>query len=202
MNHHFDVRNEKIKGRPDLKLYSGNIDTYTFSFDFDENWQGLIKFATFNSGTDTYIVEINDNIVTVPHEILSSVGVCSFGIFATNAQDNIKRISSEILEFEISQGAYQEGLSPDTPTPEIWEELFGKSVPRIKDGYWYLYDIYTGDYKNTDIKTTPQKGVDYFTQEDKTILVNEVEERAIGDIEIALDKIIAIQNELIGGESA
>ena len=198
MNYHFNVRNEKIIGRPDLKLYSGNIDTYTFSFNFYENWDGLIKFATFNSGTDAYVIEIKNNIVTVPHEILNSVGTCSFGVFATNAKNDIKRISSEVLEFEVLQGAYLEGNSPDTPTPDIWEELLGKSVPKLEGGYWHIYNIYTDTYENTNIRAIPQKGIDYFTQEDEAILVNKVEEKTIGDIEDVLDNIIAIQSNLMG----
>lgn len=46
---------------------------------------------------------------------------------------------------------------------------------------------------------TPRKGVDYFTPDEKAELVKEIEETAIGDIDAALDGIIAIQAALIGG---
>lgn len=48
---------------------------------------------------------------------------------------------------------------------------------------------------------TPIKGTDYYTPEEKAELVQEIEQTAIGDIDAALDHIIAIQNELIGGGS-
>ena len=48
---------------------------------------------------------------------------------------------------------------------------------------------------------TPIKGTDYYTPEEKAELVQEIEQTAIGDVDAALDHIIAIQNELIGGGS-
>lgn len=48
---------------------------------------------------------------------------------------------------------------------------------------------------------TPQKSIDYYTPEEKAELVAEISRTVTGDIETALDGIIAIQNELIGGDS-
>lgn len=49
---------------------------------------------------------------------------------------------------------------------------------------------------------TPVKGVDYFTAEEKDQLVQQIGLLVTGDIETALDSIIAIQNSLIGGGDA
>lgn len=49
---------------------------------------------------------------------------------------------------------------------------------------------------------TPQKGVDYFTPEEQTAFVaaaNAHTDERLGDVEAALDGIIAIQESLIGG---
>lgn len=46
---------------------------------------------------------------------------------------------------------------------------------------------------------TPVAGADYWTDKDKAEIVKEAKLGAVGDIDIALDGIIAIQNELIGG---
>jgi predicted RNA-binding protein with RPS1 domain len=48
---------------------------------------------------------------------------------------------------------------------------------------------------------TPVKGVDYYTDAEKQDLIAEITESVTGDIDVALDNIIAIQNELIGGDS-
>ena len=205
MNYLLTVKNEKITKRPDIKLLTGNIGTYTFIFDFDEHWQGLLKFASFTNALETYVVEAKNDSVTIPSEILENPGLWSFGVFATNGEDNIKRISSNLLEFEVVKGAYSEGLTPQTPTPDIWEALFKNSIPSIVDGYWYIYSIDDDKYVNTGIRAVgekPLKNIDYFTDEDKKELVGSVEKEVIGDIDSALANIISIQNELIGGESA
>lgn len=46
---------------------------------------------------------------------------------------------------------------------------------------------------------TPVKGVDYYTEAEKNELVTEILETVTGDIENALDAIIAIQKESVGG---
>lgn len=205
MNYLLTVKNEKIIKRPDIKLYTGNIGTYSFSFDFEKHWSGLLKFVSFTNDSETYVVEAKNDSVIIPSEILENPGLWSFGVFATNGEDNIKRVSSNLLEFEVVKGAYSEGLTPQTPTPDVWESLFKNSIPSIIDGFWHIYSIDENKYVNTGIRAVgekPQKNIDYFTSEDKTELVNSIEQEIIGDIETALNNIIAIQNELIGGESA
>lgn len=49
---------------------------------------------------------------------------------------------------------------------------------------------------------TPQKGVDYFTEAEKQEIIQEIELNVTGDIETALDNIIAIQESLIGGDAS
>ena len=47
---------------------------------------------------------------------------------------------------------------------------------------------------------SPVYGVDYFTSEEKTMFHKALKEECLGDIETALDGIIALQNSWIGGE--
>lgn len=47
----------------------------------------------------------------------------------------------------------------------------------------------------------PVKGVDYYTEADKAALIAEIENEVTGDIETALDGILAIQESLIGGDA-
>lgn len=47
---------------------------------------------------------------------------------------------------------------------------------------------------------TPEKGVDYYTEAEKKELIDDIEQQVTGNIEAALDSIIAIQNALIGGD--
>jgi hypothetical protein len=67
----------------------------------------------------------------------------------------------------------------------------------------------SGDFDGADGKDgkdgkdghTPKKGVDYYTETEKQELVDEINKTVTGDIETALDGIIAIQSELIGGDT-
>lgn len=204
MNYYFDVTNEQIKGRPNLRLYTGNVQTYTFSFGFDEHWQGLLKFVTFFKNDESYIIQVINNMVCVPYELLMKPGTCSFGVYGTNGEDDIKRISSNILEFEVEKGIYSEWLAPKVPTPDVWETLFKNSIPKIIGGYWYLYNPEENRYVKTTTRAeglTPIKGTDYFTEEDKAEFVSNIENTLLQEIEICLDNIIVIQNELIGGDN-
>lgn len=60
----------------------------------------------------------------------------------------------------------------------------------------------SGEFKG-DPGYTPVRGKDYWTEDDKNEIKRELEETTLGDIESALDSIIAIQEELInnGGGS-
>lgn len=55
---------------------------------------------------------------------------------------------------------------------------------------------------NGDPGYTPQAGVDYYTPEEKAAIVNEIKTTVTGDIDTALDAIIAIQDSLINKEGS
>lgn len=48
---------------------------------------------------------------------------------------------------------------------------------------------------------TPVAGVDYYTEEEKAAVVDEIQTTVTGDIHTALDGIIEIQETLIGGDT-
>lgn len=72
----------------------------------------------------------------------------------------------------------------------------------VKNGFEGTIDEWLASLKGDkgDKGDTPVRGTDYWTEEDKAEVVKEAKEGAIGDIETALDGILAIQNELIGGD--
>ena len=48
---------------------------------------------------------------------------------------------------------------------------------------------------------SPVKGVDYYTETEKAELIAEIKSEITGDIETALDSILAMQESLIGGDA-
>lgn len=152
MNYNFIVNNEIIRGRPDLKLYTGNTGTYTFEFEFDEQWADLQIFVAFTGNSGTYVSKAENNRVTVPRELLVSPGSCRFGVYGTNSSDDIKRMSSNLIELEVVQGAYSDGTAPAVPTPDLWEVLVTKTVPIIgENGNWWIWSMEEQGYIDSGV---------------------------------------------------
>lgn len=146
MTYKFILNHEIIRGRPGLTLYTGNSASYRFEFAFDTEWTGLQKFATFSDGENTYVSPLINNRAEVPSEFLQQPGSFFFGIYAT-ANDEIKRVSSNIVNVTVLQGAYSKGTKPSAPTKDLWESLISKSVPIIgENGNWLFWDFEESKY--------------------------------------------------------
>lgn len=94
---------------------------------------------------------------------------------------------------------YPEGKDVDGDDIEV---VGAKTLQELVD--YALAEAKASGEFNGDPGHTPVKGVDYWTEEDKNEIKQELEETTLGDIESALDTIIAIQEELInngGGDS-
>ena len=202
MNYLFNVKKDLIEKNSDINLYSGNVNTYTFSFNMDDTWNDFIAFGIFIKKERACNIKIENGQLTVPQQMLLEPGEISFGLYGTNGDD--ERISTNLITFTVNQGAYKSADAPKVYTLDVWEQLLIKLVPEIINGNWHIYDIKSETYVDTGVPAegvTPKKGIDYFTDADKSELVDDVTEKAVGDIETALDSIIAIQNGLIGGDS-
>lgn len=169
MKYIFKATGDKLQTFPNPVLYTGNSASYCFEFIFDESWDNLIKVGVFTKNDAVFHVFIENSVLTVPNEVLAESGEFTFGIFGTNGDDEIRRISTNQLTFKVSDGAYNNLNIPSCPTPDLWEKLFVNSIPKIIDGRWHIYNLKDGVYRDTGIEAiayTPKKGVDYFTDND------------------------------------
>lgn len=93
---------------------------------------------------------------------------------------------SPIVVIKEVEGGHQVEItdSAGTQTFVVQDGIIGKDGQDGKDGK----DGYT-----------PKKGIDYYTEQEKRDLVEQIETEVIGDIDQALESIIAIQNELMSG---
>ena len=152
MKYCFRVINDIIRGPQGIVLYTGNTGTYEFEFAFDAQWDGLQIFVSFAGNCGTFIVKTENNKVTVPAELLVLPGNCRFGVYGTNGSDNIKRMSSNLVNIEVVLGAYSEGTAPDIPTPDLWETLVTKTVPIIgENGNWWIWSIEEQGYIDSGV---------------------------------------------------
>jgi hypothetical protein len=53
--------------------------------------------------------------------VLKENGEIYIGVYATNGKDNLLRISTNLIPFEVEEGAFREGNLPIAPSPDVWE---------------------------------------------------------------------------------
>ena len=138
MNYSFNVNKDSIETNVEINLCSGNVNTYTFSFNMGEEWNEYIKFGIFIKNGRSYNVMIEDGMLEVPQKVLKTPGDVSFGVYGTNGNDDFKRLSTNLITFSIDQGAYKSSKAPIVHEPDCWETLLSKYVPKIienKCGY-------------------------------------------------------------------
>ena len=161
MNFNFTIKNDKLKAVSSPKGKTGNVNTYTCNFDIACDIPNLIWFCVFKQGDNIYSQHITDGSCVIPYEVLSDVKPLYIGCYGTNADDGIKRVSTNFVYFDVKQGAYSEATAPETPTPDLWESLIGKTVPYIGDnGNWFIYDMKTKSYVDSSYPSCGSGGID------------------------------------------
>lgn len=155
---------------------SGNTNTYLAEFSLNEDWEGLLRYAVFTKDEKPYICVLDEeNFCTLPNEILTSKGVISIGVYGTNLDSDIKRISTNTVTIEISDGTFTSDAVPLLPTPSVWEQLVKKTIPKIGDNdNWYLYNLTTGEYEDTGVLARPDSTIYYNQKEVETAINNAI----------------------------
>lgn len=135
-------------------------------------------------------------------------------IISTPEADILGKLISEATELvdgvenKLQNGEFV-GEKGDKGDPFTYEDFTEEQLESLKGDKGDKGDAFTyEDFTEEQLKSlegedgyTPQKGIDYYTESEKAELISEIDTAIIGDIETALDNIIAIQNSLIGGES-
>ena len=202
MTYKFILNHEIIRGRPGLTLYTGNQSAYRFEFSFDKEWDGMQKFITFSDGDNTYVLPLINDSALVPSELLCYPGSFFFGLYATGEAEEIKRVSSNIINVTVMQGAYSNGTKPTEPTKELWEKLVSKSVPIIGDnGNWMFWDFAADKYVDSEKLAVPQHDDTYILNridqlEEKNAEKQDLTNRII-NTETAADITLADNTEFI-----
>ena len=146
----FKIQNDRLTSVKYPKGVTGNVNTYICQFDISCDVPDLLWFCVFIQGKEVYIRDIVDNTCLIPEEVLADAEPIYIGCYGTNCSDNIKRVSTNLVFFDVRQGAYTEGTQPKVPTPEVWETLMARMTPIIgENGNWFTYDITVGDYVDT-----------------------------------------------------
>ena len=206
MIRNFEIHNDRLKSVKYPKGVTGNVNTYVCHFDIACDIPNLLWFCIFKQGETVYRQIIENNTCKIPQEVLVNTEPLYIGCYGTNANDDIKRVSTNLIYFEVKEGAYSESTMPDTPTPDVWETLVSKTIPIIgENGNWFVYDITTGKYVDTG---KPSQGTssgegggsgggvvddkmsDTSTNAVQNKVIKEYVDGNVGDIDKLLDKIL------------
>ncbi|MCR4719781.1 MAG: hypothetical protein K5768_09155 [Firmicutes bacterium] len=120
MKFKFKVTGDKLTvTEKNIPTYTGNINTYECEFEFSRSWGDIpVRIAVFNN----VLVILDNNKCHIPAELLCNQGRIDVGVFGTNENEALKRISTNLISISVATGAYREGVAPTEPTPEFWEQ--------------------------------------------------------------------------------
>lgn len=102
-------------------IASGGVDVLQIRFEFCGLWTGCGKTAVFYRDEDkVYHVPVDDNLVTVPWEVLVDEGYFYFGVFGVKT--NLR--PTEVVKIKVSKGALTVATAtPEEPTPDIYQQI-------------------------------------------------------------------------------
>lgn len=103
-------------------VFSGTNNVYALKIELDETWNEYEhKSAVFYTDIEKpYYVEIKDNTCIVPAEVMKKKSKVNVGVFGTKDD---KIMTSQVVRFDVGQGAVSEELIPPYPTLSMWELL-------------------------------------------------------------------------------
>ena len=108
-----------------LVIPSGNVEAHLLVFEFGELWNGLKKVAVFSHDGESTKYTIENNKRSIPGDILKDPGEFTLGIYGYDVEGEtlICRVSTNLLQAKVIQGAY--GASPGEvlPPPDAYEQL-------------------------------------------------------------------------------
>lgn len=210
------IQNKIASYENDLAIVCGNCD-YEVEFIFDAEWENHdVKTAMFVVNGKAIPQVFRGNVCQVP--VIKNTRLVEVGVFAGTIDDGTLSTSTPAL-IGCEKGVTDYSDTIPAPEDDVYTEIVGlcehavqvaedveKKInsPEFGGGEVSSVNGQTGDVKlsagdvgaiSTDnIDDTPTEGSPNPVSSDGVYM-------ALGDIESALDSIIAIQDKLIGGDS-
>lgn len=162
-------------------------------FDFSEEWNGLTKIAVFrcDGARDVLLSESGEAIV--PHEILTVPGMdVEVGVHAIREDGTTWPSPTTYCKIgRVKAGADPSGDESYPPTPDIGEQAVKIAMDAVAKAEDVIRRAEAGEFigekgdkgdrgEQGEPGYTPQKGVDYWTGEDKREIIDEVTDATEG----------------------
>lgn len=177
-------------------IASGGRNEERVNFTFCSKWDGHIKTAVFYRQEDeVYHVLLDDDSCVIPHEVLASPGKLYIGVFGIRG--DVTRTSS-LLSYLVGEGAITEATAVSDPTPDIYAQILDRLNELETNGG-------TGSGGSCECpadieRTTNRVTVINEKSDDNHYPTAKAVFDVVGNIEDALDGIVAIQESYISGE--
>ena len=186
-------------------LTARSVETVTAHFDFDAEWDGYTKTAVFASGDTKRVLLDRSNQCIVPWEVLTQPGMLQIGVVGTDGDKILPSVKALVC---VNEGIYTDGTAPSEPTPTEYAQLISLSEDTKAIAQSVRDDADAGKFDG-DKGDKGDPGDSYtLTDADKAEIAAEATENTytkaeidamIGDVDTALDAILALQQSYIGG---
>ncbi len=179
----FNIKNQIIEREDAFRVVADSREYLTARFEMTEEWQGRV-FAVFGFGGAFFQVILDENgCCNVPFEVIKTP------CFSVSAFcDGEKLVTANVVIVDVEASGFSEGGEPSEPTPTLWQQYINmmnesieKGLPQIGENKnWFLFNPESGQYEDAEVAAegkdghSPVKGVDYFTEDDKSEIVEDV----------------------------
>ena len=183
-----NVTENKVSIKEEQILNENEYNIHKIQFDFSSEYtDDLVKVALFSIDNHTYKKIISNNECDIPPEVLTKRGYSILGVYAYKTEQDtlVLRYSPSPTRISVYDGSYKaeaENSEPITPSEiEQYQQILQNSLQNFQNEFNTLAQntetsiteieeelqrkVDEGYFDGED-GYTPQKGVDYFTQED------------------------------------
>ena len=160
MEFNFKIQNDRLEAIGSPSGVTGNINTYVCNFDITCNISDLIWFCVFKQGTKVYDKIMENNTCLIPYEVLTNPEPLYIGCFGKKADGEVKQVSTNMVYFDLKQGAYEVGDIPAEPPEDAYTILLKSlKAPYIgENGNWYEWDVETLTYVDSGVSAKGSGG--------------------------------------------
>ncbi len=145
-------------------VVSDSVEYLKISLSFSEDWDGTEKTALFrNDSLETPVSlllnsdnEVSPGVYIVPHEVIKAPKF-TLSVFGTKG-DELITTGERVVP--VVKSGYGSGVSPDEPTPSVYQQLLNSTKAAYigDDGYWYEFNKDSGEFVKTDHVAQGQPG--------------------------------------------
>ena len=182
----FTVNNQIITRNDEFRVVADSKNYLEAAFELTEEWRED-TVVLFGYGDERFCVLLDEQrTCSVPAEVIKP----PFFTVSLFCGDEVL-VTANTVMVDVEKSGFAEGCEPETPTPDLWQLYMNKMQLMIanccpyigNNNNWFLYDSEKEEYVDTGVSAkggSPEKGIDYWTEEDMAEIYNYVESAILG----------------------